>query len=300
MASTNAPKPNWRLKLQRFLKTEAGVIAAIVGLMACAFYLSWGWLNLSKSPISLGLVGTGIYYLWQARANLAQQNRIVEERVLGYGLAGVGISLFVGFYGSASFQWLAFVITLLGFALGLWGSGFLLKYIGPISLIILGLYPDIIFLTRRVWDFVTPPFMLENFMTSLAGKTFQLFGQPADFQARYITIGNGSVEVGAGCSGFDMMISISAVAIIFGLIYKQHWKKIFFAVSIGIVMAILINVPRVMLLAHVVGYYSDAVFDFWHGPWGGQIFMAILFTPYYYLMMAIYNCQSTPRVSGSG
>ncbi len=67
------------------------------------------------------------------------------------------------------------------------------------------------------------------------------------------------------------------------------------AIALDIVMALIINMPRVMLLAYVVGHYDESVFKFWYCPWGGQIFMAILFTPYYYLVTAFFESKSQSR-----
>jgi hypothetical protein len=34
-------------------------------------------------------------------------------------------------------------------------------------------------------------------------------------------------------------------------------------------------------------YWGEAAFDFWHSTWGAQIFSAVLFTVYYYAVMAV-------------
>ena len=42
--------------------------------------------------------------------------------------------------------------------------------------------------------------------------------------------------------------------------------------TIGIVLALAFNVPRIVLMTLAVVYWGKDAFEFWHGAWGGQIF----------------------------
>jgi exosortase len=295
MASPKASRGNWSASLKTFLQTEPGLFSAGVLILAIVYYAAWGGLMLSNSSVSLGFIALGAKYLWDARAQLYQEKKYPEERFIGYTLATCGLTLFVFFHASASFQYLSFVITLAGLAMALWGASFFIDHVFACCLIAIGLYPDLIFVANTLWNFATPPFWLENAMGQWAGQALILIGQPAIVEARFISIGNSAVEVASGCSGFAMAVSMACVGLLMGLFFEQPWPKTLLAIVLGIVLALIINIPRVMLLAYVVGHYDESVFKFWHGPWGGQIFMAILFTPYYYLVMAFFEGKSLKR-----
>jgi exosortase/archaeosortase family protein len=66
-------------------------------------------------------------------------------------------------------------------------------------------------------------------------------------------------------------------------------------IVIGVVASFIFNVPRVMLLAIASVYWGHGAFEFWHGPWGGQLFSGILFMVYYYLVMWLANRQSQSK-----
>jgi exosortase len=295
MASPKVSRGSWLATTGQFLRTEPGLVTACALLLALLYYAAWGGLTLSHSSVSFGFIALGLKYIWDGRAQLQQEHSYPEERFMGYALAGCGLALFFWLSSSASFQYLAFVITLAGMALALWGATFFVRQGFASVLIAIGLYPDLIFLTNSLWRLATPRFLLENAMGQWAGRALALIGQPVVVEGRFIGLGKGAVEVASGCSGFDMAVSMAAVGLLMGLFYRQAWPKIGLAIGLGIILALIVNIPRVMLLAYVVGHYDEAVFKFWHGPWGGQIFMALLFTPYYYLVMAIFDSDSSVK-----
>ena len=295
MASPKISKDRWLASFKQFLCTEPGMVTVCLVILACIYYFSWGGLTLSRSSVSFGFIALGAKYIWDDKKNLSSPKDYPEERFIGYVIATLGLTLFLFFHTSASFQYLSFLLALTGFALFLWGARFFTNHICACCLIIIGLYPDLIFAANAFWRFATPPFILENFTGNLAGHALNLIGQTAIVEARFISTGNGTVEVASGCSGLDMAVSMAGVGLLMGLFFKQPWFKTLLAIALGIILALLINIPRVMLLAYVVGHYSDNVFKFWHGPWGGQIFMIILFTPYYYLIMTLFKINDLDR-----
>ncbi len=100
------------------------------------------------------------------------------------------------------------------------------------------------------------------------------------------------MDVYWGCNGFDMALTMAVAGLIMGLFLKQNWLRILGFIAIGIVASLIFNVPRVMLLAVASVYWGHSWFQFWHGPWGGQLFSGVLFTVYYYLVMWLANRQS--------
>ena len=88
------------------------------------------------------------------------------------------------------------------------------------------------------------------------------------------------------------MATIIAVAsLVLGLFLKQSLPKVALMTTLGVILALLANIPRIMLMAMAEAYWGKASFEFWHGFWGGQIFSSILFTIYYYVVMAVIKHQ---------
>ena len=88
-----------------------------------------------------------------------------------------------------------------------------------------------------------------------------------------------------------MALTMMVAGLVIGLFLNQSRVMILKIVLIGIVAALLFNIPRVMLLAVASVYWGSDWFNFWHGPWGGQLFSGVLFTVYYYVVMRLANRQ---------
>ncbi len=134
---------------------------------------------------------------------------------------------------------------------------------------------------------VYPYNLLERLMAWGGGLGLKAIGQPVKFMNDVITLPGGSVRVDWGCNGFDMALNVAVAGLLIGLFFRQRRLQILLMVGLGIILALLFNVPRIMLLAMSDAYWGQVVFGFWHGFWGGQIFSALLFTTYYYVVMAI-------------
>jgi exosortase/archaeosortase family protein len=65
-------------------------------------------------------------------------------------------------------------------------------------------------------------------------------------------------------------------------------------IVMGWTVAMVLNVPRIMLLAIASVYWGEHSFEFWHGPIGGQMFSAVMFTVYYYIAMWLVD---SPKVA---
>jgi exosortase/archaeosortase family protein len=96
-----------------------------------------------------------------------------------------------------------------------------------------------------------------------------------------------------------MATIIAAASLVLGIMLKQSAPKVTLMVVIGIVLALIFNIPRIMLMAVSEAYWGDAAFEFWHGFWGGQIFSTILFTVYYYVVMALVKRRSVKSTVSS-
>lgn len=233
----------------------------------------------------------GFYRLWQRRHSLAELQASAEDRLLGNMLI-IGCALIYPFclFDTWS-QALVWALVLVGIACSIWGLPVLRRYWLENLLLVVSTYPNLGFGARTVWRGLTPPYLLENLMAWLGTGALRAMGQPATAIDRFVTLPAGSVEVASGCSGLDMSITLSVTGILLGIFFKQSWRKTWTLVLVGVLIALVFNVPRIVLLTFASVYWGKSSFEFWHGSIGGQIFSAIMLTVYYYVAMAIINAR---------
>lgn len=266
------------------------MVGLVVGLCYLPFWLAdivIGTLNGAASLIMVGAVGLGLHLLWKDRLHLARLQVEPEDQWLGHSIigAGVGLAPFCAF--SEWSQKLVWIFILIGIACSSWGILFFRKYPIPVALIGLGFFPQPTVVAKAVWETFMPPQMLERWMAWGGVAGLNLIGQSAKLDATIITLPGGSVDVAWGCNGFDMATVIAVASLLLGILLKQNRAKVLLMVSIGVVLALVFNIPRIMLMAISEAYWGKAAFEFWHGFWGGQIFSTILFTIYYYVVVEI-------------
>ncbi|PSB18905.1 exosortase/archaeosortase family protein [filamentous cyanobacterium CCP1] len=291
-----------RLSIDRLLHTSlatphtrivtCGLLVGIVFSPLWLYDVVVGTFHGSASLILVAASVLGGYQLWTQRSQLAKRNASEEDQLLGHIIivSGVGLAPFCFF--SEWSQKLVWILILAGIALSSWGISFFKRYPMPAFLIGIGFFPQPTAVGKAVWDAFTPPEMLERFMAWSGGLGLQAIGHSATIRETIISLPGGSVRVDWGCSGFDMASIIAVASLVLGLFLKQSLPKVSLMVVIGIILALLSNVPRIMLMAMAEAYWGRESFEFWHGFWGGQIFSSILFTIYYYVVMAIVKGRS--------
>ena len=135
-------------------------------------------------------------------------------------------------------------------------------------------------------------------MAHIATVGLQGIGMDALAEGRFILFPQGKVEVGWGCNGLDMAITVAFAGLFMGLIFKQTVLVIAKFIAIGIALALVANIPRLMLVSIAYIYWGKGWFQFWHGFWGGQVFSAILFTIYYYIV--VLSTKDKPKTTSNG
>jgi len=236
--------------------------------------------------INLGLVYWAIDTLWKKRKPLSELQAYEDEKIMGYSLILISAVLFFGLRSSISFQYAAVVLILAGMAWSVWGTQFFLRYWFIAIGLMAGLYPNWVFVSNTLWHLFTPPYFLENFMAQMGKFGLQLIGFTAVVEGRFISLPpKGAVEVAMGCNGFDMAFSLAGASLVMGLLLRLSWRHITSIILLGIVLALMFNVPRIMLLTIASVLWGKQSFEFWHGPIGGQLFAGTLFTIYYYVVM---------------
>lgn len=291
----------WRLQplVKQGLATHHARIVT-VGLLAGLFYLpTFSGILIqdalgggAAAVLNAGFLYLGVSSLWQFRDELSRTVVMRDDRFIGHSLI-IGGSFWLPFCGeSASLQALIWMLIVVGIGWSSFTPVVFGRFPLAWSMILVGLYPDLPFFADSLISAVTGPNFFENGMAWIGAMALQLVGQSPSVQGNIISLPTGAVEVAAGCTGFDMAVVLAGTSLILGLFLKKSWHTISLAVLSGIAIAFTLNVPRIMLLAFAAVYWGEKSFDFWHGLWGGQIFACLMFTTYYYAVMAIYRIST--------
>ncbi|NEQ53240.1 MAG: cyanoexosortase C [Leptolyngbya sp. SIO3F4] len=298
------------IQLQQFLQwclsschgrvISIGLIAGFIYLPTYARVLVRGITGGHSTIIlNLGFLYLGVERLWSHRENLNKTRVLTDDRLIGYCIL-LGAALWLPFsLNSVSIQAFLWMLILIGIAWSSFSPRFFWRFPLASMFILIGMYPNYVWLSNRVLRVFTGPYLLENLMAWLGSLALGVIGYTPEVQGRFLVFPEGAVEVAGGCTGFDMAVVLAGISFLWGIFVKTHWQRIAIAVIVGIAIAFSLNIPRIVLLAFAAVYWGQESFDFWHGLWGGQIFSCIMFTAYYYAAMAIFNKKSSPSKIGS-
>lgn len=288
-------KALWKqgLKNQHSRLVTAGIFVGLLFWPLWIYDVIVGTLHGAASLLLLSAFGLGLYQLWLQKSTLVRLKVSSEDRWLGHLIIIVGVSAapFCAF--SEWSQKLIWMLILVGIAISSWGVSFFSKYPASVFLIAVGLFPQPTTVGKAVWEVFTPSEMLERFMAWIGSIGLNLIGQAAEANQTLITLPGGTVRVDWGCSGYDLACIAAVASLLMALFFKQSFIKSCLIIAVGIVLALIANVPRIMLMAMASAYWGPESFKFWHGFWGGQIFLSLLFTVHYYAVMALVNHRSS-------
>jgi exosortase/archaeosortase family protein len=278
---------------QRANRNQHSRIVAIAVLFIISFIPAWltsivgGVIEgQSDSILNFGFLALGLHRIYQQRQQLKTWVVGVDDRFLGYALMAAGVVTLIA-VPSLSFRAMATMIIVLGIGLSSWGMAFFARYWSAVGFILFSIYPHTSFIAIRVCRFLTSENMLEHGMAWAGSLGLQMMGYAAKSEAVNVILPQGGVVVAPGCSGFDMLYTLSGCSILFGLFMRASWRRIVGLVAFSLVLALVCNVPRIMLLTIASVFWGKESFEFWHGPIGGQVFSAVMFTIYYYVAMAL-------------
>jgi exosortase/archaeosortase family protein len=243
----------------------------------------------STPSLNVAFAYLGLEKLWQQRREIAQLTAMEDEQWVGYALILGGAIAFPFCYTSFSMQALLVAVIGLAMAYSTWGITLFKRYWLWILLIAISLYPDWVFLSNAIRKVITPPHLFEEFMAWAGSLVLQGMGYSATVRGVYLSLPQGAVEIASACSGFDMAFLIVGASVALGLFMRQKWSTIWLVATLGAVLALIFNIPRIVLLTFASVYWGKDSFDFWHGPIGGQIFSGILLTVYYYVAMGVFT-----------
>jgi len=246
-----------------------------------------------------GVLGVASNDLWRQRQQLYRLHACEEDRFLGHILILCGVVIFPFCRFALWSQAIVWLLVLVGIAFSSWGMDFFKQFRLVTLLIPLSVYPRPGVTARIVWETVTPPKLLENFMAWGGSWGLRAIGQTAAVEGgRFIQMPGGAVEVSWGCNGFGMAFAVAITGLLLGLLYKRSLIETFTLVAAGIFLALALNIPRIMLVTIAAVYWGKYWFDFWHGSWGAQIFVSVLFTIYYYSAMSLIKRRTAKLSTG--
>jgi exosortase len=288
-------------RLQQSAKTTHGRILLVGAAIGLCYFPIWLFslikITLEGSDrifVNLGFLGFGLFRLWQQRHQLTKFTPTEEEKLVGYLLILGGAAAFLLCYSDNLLQAVSCMLVFGGMAYSWGGGDFFKHHFLAVTLLILSLFPDYRVISIGLWQMFIPPYALENFMAWLGSLALKAMGYQAVAEGRFLKVPGGAVEVAYGCNGFSMAVRIAIASFILGLFMKQTWVTITRWVVVGVILAFVFNVPRIVMLTFASVYWGKASFEFWHGPWGGQIFSAVLMTVYYYVIMGSLNNKPKP------
>ncbi|MGF1513665.1 MAG: cyanoexosortase C [Elainellaceae cyanobacterium] len=283
-------------KISQAARTSHGKIVFLGLVVGLVYFPAWfiylfqrALLGKSGWFLILGLLGLAFAELWHQKSRLLQLKASGEDKFLGHALI-LSATLLFPFcrfaLWSQAFVWLT---VLIGIALSTFGVAFFSRFKLPTFLIGLTVYPRVGLISRFAWEFIVPYEFLESAMASVSASSLRMIGWSASASREVIAFPEGSVIVGWGCNGLDMAITMAILGLFLGAILQQNRQQIAILISTAFVLAFIANIPRLMLVSIAYVYWGPGWFRFWHGFWGGQIFVGVLFTLYYYAVMAYVN-----------
>ena len=296
-----APIDQFQYLFRQGLRTYHSRLVSLGILVGLLFWPLWlydiilGTFHGAASLLIASAFALGLYQLWSQRTALAQLRASADDRWLGHVviITGLGAAPFCAF--AEWSQKLIWLMILFGIAVSTWGFSFFGKYSAAVFLVAIGLFPQPTAVGKAVWEIFTPPEMLERFMAWVGAGGLNLIGQSAEASNTLIALPGGTVRVDWGCSGYDLACIAAVASLLMALFFKQSLIKTLLIIGIGIVLALVANVPRIMLMSMASAYWGKESFEFWHGFWGGQIFLSLLFTVHYYAVMALVNHRSSKQ-----
>ncbi|MBS0017706.1 MAG: cyanoexosortase B [Arthrospira sp. SH-MAG29] len=251
-----------------------GLAIALLVLLYAPLLLHWydGWLNKSISIeheyFSHGVIGLpfAAYIAWN---NRHQWDKLPNQlHPLGGVLLGLGGVLYLS--SISDLVNLSFPIILAGLCLWLKGIPGL-KLQGIALLFVLLATPN--YIPYLIEPLALP---LQTFIANMAGFVLIQFNVPVTVDQIYLYVNGQIVEVAPHCAGLKMLFTSLYVGLM--LLYwtgaiASRTKTILFLVAAALT-SVVANIIRNTLLTLFFGTGNQALFDWLHEGWGGDLYSA--------------------------
>jgi exosortase len=210
-----------------------------------------------------------IYIAWQKREELAA----IKPSPNWWGLAVVlygGVQLYIATVGAELFlARTAFVISLIGVVLFLWGKDYLRVLAFPLFLLFF-----MVPIPGVVYNNITFP--LQLLASRAAEFSLSVLQIPVLRRGNILELPQQTLSVVEACSGIRSLLSLSFLALIYGYFFeRRNWVRVvLFVATVPIAMAA--NASRVTLTGILSEYKPELAEGFFHAASGWVIFMVAL------------------------
>ena len=207
-----------------------------------------------------------VFVLWRQRGRLAE----VVPRPSWSGLAVIVAALGILILGVLGAELLlsrsSLVFLLAGLAVLFFGWAFFRRMLFPWACLFL-----MIPIPAIILNIVTFP--LQLLASRISGTALAFFGVPVLRQGNILTLPAISLEVAEACSGIRSLISLMALAVIYGYLLEPRLVRRALLVAAAIPIAVLANGMRIVGTGLLVQYWDQARAEgFFHAFEGWVIF----------------------------
>src|SRR5688572_6815990 len=239
------------------IKLPRDVVPWLVAGLAAMLLM--GWFFLSKLPDvwfeEEGYYSHGLLIPFMTMAAIYMRRDKLKAEPLGSSSIGLVVMILgllalmaARMIDNLSLGNFAFMVTLIGGCYFAFGAKVSKHLVGPLLFLIF-MMPVLGWLI----DIWTNPLQIAS--TRVAEKMLNIVGYGTDMspaQPTVIHMNNYTLNVGGPCSGFKLMLSLTAFTAFFVMISKLGWKKNLLLFAISLPLALFINGLRIMLIG-VVG-----------------------------------------------
>lgn len=258
-----------------------GILALLIGMVygSALLRLAQDWLHDPNYSHGFLIAPFSAFLVWRRRGEL----RRLPVQPSWWGLPAIGLALgifVVGKLGAELFLTRSsFVFLLGGLVVYLLGWRWLRVVLFPLAFLFL-----MIPIPALVFDQISLP--LQFFASRLASGLLTLVGVPVLREGNIIQLPAMALEVAEACSGIRSLVSLVALAIIYGYFLEPTlWRRVVLAVA-AVPIAVIANSARIMGTGLLVEYWSpEAGQGFFHEFSGWLIFVLALC-----LLFAFHSC----------
>ena len=248
----------------------------LLGLLSVLLYhriavkLVTDWYNLPDFSHGFLIPFFAAFLLWDKRREIADTP--IAPSWAGFSLVVLGLcELMLGVFGADLFlQRTSFVLLVAGLVWTLLGKAMLsqLKFVLLVLLLAIPL-PTILY------NQITFPLQMRA--SQLASQILPLFRVPVLQDGNVIRLASMPLEVAEACSGIRSLMSLFAVAVIYGyFLERTTWRRIVLALS-SLPIAVAANVARIVGTGLCVQYWDpDKALGFFHEFQGWLMFLVSL------------------------
>jgi len=226
------------------------------------------WLKDSEFSYGMLIPGIAAYLLWVRRERLRQEAR--EGNATGAVLVviGCGLEIIGSLSGTLLVCGIAFVATLFGIVLYLWGPACLRLASVPLGILIL-MVPMPSYATGQL------SWRLQSGASSVSSVILRFLSVPVYQDGNLLNLPNYVLEVKQVCSGSRFIFALLVLAVILGLSVERKWWARFLLIMAALLLAVCANILRIVGTGLIATRWGSlAANESLHSVWGIVVFLS--------------------------